>query len=335
MTRRSFILGFCAVWFGAIPVWAAEASPDEFVSELTRIEQASGGRLGVAMLDMQSNTVKGIRMNEVFPMCSTFKVLAVGALLAQVDAGKEQLSRRVVITKDEVLPYSPITSQHVGGEGMTLAEICKAAITRSDNTAANLVLDCVGGPVGATAYVRGLGDPVTRLDRREPDLNHVISGDPRDTTTPAAMLNDLTTLTLGNVLSPGSRKQLIVWLEATETGDDRLRAGLPKSWMVGDKTGTSHNTYNDIAVIWPPHRPPVVVSVVWMRTVRPGSCHWPGVRTGGALRMRCQMRWAGSEPLVAVSSIPAAVATASTGAWFSRRRQARAPSGWSQWTVAG
>jgi len=232
---------------------------DEMSQKLAQIEEASGGRLGVAMLNTGSGK-ELVYHNESFPMCSTFKLLAVSALLAQVDAGREQLSRRLTFKKSDLVTHSPATEEHVGGKGMTLAALCKAAMTLSDNTAANLIVSCVGGPAGVTAYARSLSDTVTRLDRTEPDLNDIVPGDPRDTTTPLAMLEDLKTLVLGDALSLASREQLTSWMKDCKTGDERLRAGLPKDWVIGDKTGTLKNTANDIAVIWPPNRAPIVVT---------------------------------------------------------------------------
>ena len=153
---------------------------------------------------------------------------------------------------------------------MTLAELCHAAITLSDNTAGNLLLDSFGGPAGLTAFARTLGDNITRLDRRETELNEAIPGDPRDTTTPAAMLDDMRRLLLDDVLSPASRQQLADWLLANTTGASRLRAGLPGDWRVGDKTGTSDNgASNDIAIAWPPGRAPLLVTAYYAEATVP------------------------------------------------------------------
>jgi beta-lactamase class A len=147
---------------------------------------------------------------------------------------------------------------------MTIREICAAALTLSDNTAANLMLESFGGPVELTAWLRSISDHVTRLDRRETALAEATPGDPRDTTTPVAMLEDLHKIVLGNVLSESSREQLIAWMTANQTGDRRLRAGVPPGWRVADKTGSgAHNTTNDIAVIWPPARGPIIVSAYY------------------------------------------------------------------------
>jgi beta-lactamase class A len=162
-----------------------------------------------------------------------------------------------------------VTEKHTA-DGMTLAELCDAAVTLSDNTAGNLLLAALGGPAGITAFARSLGDPVTRLDRIEPELNEAKPGDPRDTTSPAAMTANLRALVLGDALSAASRAQLTAWLAANKTGDTRLRAQLPAGWRVGDKTGTGGNgSNNDVGVLWPPGRAPIVVSAYLTETAVP------------------------------------------------------------------
>jgi beta-lactamase class A len=188
-------------------------------------------------------------------MCSTHKALSAAAILARVDRGEERLDRRLRFSPDAVLPYSPGTQAHAGEEGMTIAAICEAAMTLSDNTAANLMLGAIGGPAGLTDFLRRHGDDVTRLDRTEPSLNEALPGDPRDTTSPFAMAATLDRLVLGDVLAPASRETLIAWLVAGKTGGARLRAGVPQDWRVGEKTGTGDNgTANDIGLFWPPQR---------------------------------------------------------------------------------
>jgi beta-lactamase class A len=241
---------------------AASALHEKFVDELKRLENESGGgRLGVTLLDTGTGHRVGQRMDERFPMCSTFKVLASGAVLQGVDAGKENLSRRIYFSETDLVTHSPETQKHVGPHGMTVAELCKAAITLSDNTAGNLLLASIGGPQGLTAFVRGLGDDMTRLDRAETALNEALPDDPRDTTTPNAMASDLRALVLDGMLSAESRAQLADWLAANTTGGKRLRAGLPAAWRVGDKTGSGERgTANDVAVIWPPDRAPFILT---------------------------------------------------------------------------
>ena len=224
------------------------------------IESRVGGRLGVAVLDTATGALAGHRLDERFPMCSTFKCLAAAQVLARVDAGQERLDRRVVVTRESLLEWSPVTGKHVGGAGMTVAELCEAAVTVSDNPAANLLLASLGGPAGLTAFLRRIGDGVTRLDRDEPSLNEAVPGDPRDTSTPRAMAATLRTLLLGDALSAAGRERLTQWMAATSTGAKRLRAGLPAGWRVADKTGTGRlGTTNDVGVLWPAHGAPLVV----------------------------------------------------------------------------
>jgi beta-lactamase class A len=195
-------------------------------------------------------------------MCSTFKVLAAAAVLKLVDEGKEHLDRMVAYGKEDILEYAPITKEHLKEGGMTLGDLCAAAVEQSDNTAGNLLLRTIGGPVGLTSFFRALGDEITRLDRMEPDLNTAIPGDERDTTTPAAMRDDLVRLLTGDVLSPASRSQLETWLAGNKTGAQMIRAGVPTSWRVGDKTGRGANgATNDVAVLRPPNKPPIFLAI--------------------------------------------------------------------------
>ncbi|MEW9624881.1 class A beta-lactamase [Rhodanobacter geophilus] len=243
------------------PALARSAREADAEARLAALERRHGGRLGVAILDTGDGRRCGHRADERFLMCSTHKVLTVGAVLARVDQGAERLDRRVVFGSDVVLSWAPVTSHRVGAPGMTVAELCEAAITVSDNTADNLLLASLGGPAAVTAFARRLGDRLTRLDRIEPALNVGADGDPRDTTTPHAMLGDLRALLLGNVLSAASRDRLAAWMRATRTGLDKLRARLPGDWQAGDKTGSgAHDETNDIAIFWPPQRKPLLVT---------------------------------------------------------------------------
>jgi beta-lactamase class A len=267
ITRRQFQLGLgTALIATALTIrpkaMRASIADQQFIDEIKRLESKSGGRLGVCILDTASGARHVHRGDERFPMCSTFKALAAAAVLARVDSGSEQLTRRITYGASALVTYSPVTEKHVAG-GMTVAEICEAAVTLSDNTAGNLLLAAIGGPSGLTAFVRSLGDQFTRLDRDEPSLNEALPDDPRDTTTPNAMASTLQALILGTkALSPPSREQLTAWLVANKTGDTRLRAGFAKDWRIGDKTGTgARGTNNDIGVAWPPNKPPIVVTV--------------------------------------------------------------------------
>jgi beta-lactamase class A len=239
---------------------AADGARPDIEAQLAEIEAATKGHLGVAILDTKTGDFFATRENERFALCSTFKVLAATLVLDRVDHGQEKLDRVIPFTKKDLVPYSPVTEGRAGSKGMTLGELTGAAMTHSDNTAANLVLNSFGGPKALTAYLRSLGDKATRIDRMEPVLNKVSAGDPRDTTTPRAMAYTLQRILLGNVLTKSSEKQLIDWLTASTTGGKRLKAGLPKDWRIGDKTGTCKGAANDVAIIWPPNRAPVIVA---------------------------------------------------------------------------
>ena len=194
-------------------------------------------------------------------MCSTFKLPLVAAVLKRVDAGEESLGRHVAYDEAALLEYAPVTREHVSEGGMSVEALCEASITLSDNTAANLLLETVGGPSGLTDFFRTIGDSTSRLDRNEPMLNAAIPGDERDTTTPSAMLGMMQQLLLGHVLGGASKERLLGWLIATKTGLKRLRAGLPADYRVGDKTGTGNNgVTNDLAIAWPPSKPPILIA---------------------------------------------------------------------------
>ncbi len=261
ISRRTLL---AASLLTAPAAWAFRAVADDFEDALAALERRHGGRLGVAVLDTANGRLRSHRGDERFPLCSTFKFLAAALVLARVDRKEESLDRRIVYGKADLVTYSPITEKYAG-EGMTVGALCEAAVTLSDNTAGNLLLDSFGGPAGLTAYMRSLGDPVTRLDRRETALNEAAPGDPRDTTTPAAMAAALQKTVLGTALSPASRTQLADWLVATKTGDKRLRAGVPKGWRVGDKTGSGgNNATNDVGVFWPSNRASIVVAAYYV-----------------------------------------------------------------------
>jgi beta-lactamase class A len=265
MSRRKLLI---TALLAGPAMLSLRAAADDPVGELQRgvadLERRHGGRLGVAVLDTSTMKLIAHRGDERFPLCSTSKYPTAAFVMARVDRKEESLTRRIVYSRDYLVPYSPITKKHVDDDGLTVGEICAAALTLSDNTAENLLLDSFGGPGELTAYIRSIGDSVTRFDRREPELNEATSGDPRDTTTPVAMLEILHKTILGTALSVSSRERLTAWLVACKTGDKRLRAGVPKNWRVGDKTGSGpNNVTNDIAVIWPPGRGPIIVTAYY------------------------------------------------------------------------
>ena len=234
---------------------------DPLTDKITAVEARLGGRIGVAMRDLASGQSWTYKADERFPLSSTFKALLGGAVLARVDARKEELARNISFSAEDLVSYSPVTEKHVES-GMSVEALCEATITVSDNSAGNLLLKTVGGPEGLTAFLRSIGDETTRLDRWETALNEGTPGDERDTTTPNAMLDTLNTLLFGDVLSEGSRKQLADWMIADQVADGLIRASLPKGWKIGDKTGAGgHGSRSIVAVIWPPEGGPVLAAI--------------------------------------------------------------------------
>lgn len=264
LDRRAFLLASAALTIGA----PAVAASDPFAA----LEAKHGGRLGVAALDTATGNRLAHRADERFPMCSTFKLLVVGAVLKNVDLGSERLDRWVGFGSSDLIANSPVSSSRLNAGGMTLSDLCAAAITLGDNTAANLLLNALGGPAAATRYVRSLGDSVTRIDRNEPTANTCIPGDPRDTTTPLTMLSDLRALTEGGVLSEDSQTLITDMLKDCQTASARILAGLPLGWTSGDKTGTGANgTENDVAVLYPPNRPSIFVAAYYTGSPAPDA----------------------------------------------------------------
>lgn len=263
MDRRNFMrLGCVALTSGSVLALAKNFQAMEM--DLSALERETGGRLGVFISDQASGKSFGYRQSERFPMCSTFKWLAGAALLKRVDSGQESLDRRVHFSTERLMEWAPVTRRFAGNSGMTLAELCEAAITESDNTAADIIVQEIGGIPAWNAYVRSLGDDTTRLDRPEPFLNEARAGDERDTTTPAAMSRNLRRILLENALSTSSRDLLLKWMYATKYSGQRLRKNLPEDWRLADKTGTGNSgtgTASDVGVFWSPRGDAVVVSV--------------------------------------------------------------------------
>lgn len=227
---------------------------------LDRLERREGGRVGVHLLDTGTGESVGHRQDERFAFASTVKALLAAVVLDRLpEAG---LERRLRWTEADLVDYSPVTEQHVDG-GLTVAEVLEAAVTVSDNTAANLLLELVGGPAGLDRALAEVGDETTEAVRTEPTLNDFTPGDPRDTSTPRALAESLAAFAVGDALGEGDRQVLVDLLRRNTTGDDLVRAAAPEGWVVGDKTGTADwGTRNDIAVLEPPGREPIVLAVL-------------------------------------------------------------------------
>ncbi|MBD2892868.1 Beta-lactamase AST-1 [Actinomadura sp. RB99] len=253
---------------------------------LNALEKSRGDRIGAFAVDTGTGRFASYRADERFAFASTFKVMACGAVLRKARRTDPGLMNRVIhYTKKDLVDNSPVTEDHVK-DGMTVSALCKAAITQSDNTAGNLLLRQIGGPAGDTAFLRSLGDRVSRHDRWETDLNLWKPGELRDTTTPRAWAADLRTLTVGGALVRADRDRLTGWMKQTITGDKRIRAGLPKGWTVGDKTGTggTYGTANDMAIAWPPSGAPVIIVITTNRLTADAAADEPAIaETAGIL----------------------------------------------------
>lgn len=270
---------FCLAALTAIIAFPQDAQAQEeadsaFQEALATLEKRhAGGRLGVTVLNTATGERLTYRADERFAMASTLKLLLAAAVLSRVDAGTESLARPISYGQEDLLSYAPVTRAHLESPSgqlreeatLTVAALCAAAIKLSDNTAANLLIELIGGPAGFTHYARSIGDEMTRLDRNEPSLNENRPGDERDTTTPMAMARNLRRLLVGSKLSASSRARLRRWLIASRTGGAKLRAGLGPTWTVGNKTGAGgRGASNDVAIAWPPGgEAPIIITVYY------------------------------------------------------------------------
>lgn len=253
--RRSLIAG--------LPLLAAApslASPDRFVAlrrAIPQIERSAGGPIGIALIDTHTGARFSHRAGNRFPLCSTFKLLLAARLLHGADHGEWAMADRLPVTKADMLFNAPFTEKRIGGTA-SLLELAQAMASLSDNPAANIAMARTGGPVALTRWLRGIGDQVTRLDRNEPEMNNETPGDPRDTTTPAAMLATCRALVEGRILSPAARAQVLAWMAASQTAETMIRAALPPGWGEANKTGSgSWHARNIVSIITPPGRKPI------------------------------------------------------------------------------
>ncbi|WP_395940810.1 class A beta-lactamase Bla1 [Bacillus thuringiensis] len=228
--------------------------------EFSQLEKKFDARLGVYAIDTGTNRTIAYRPNERFAFASTYKALAAGVLLQENSIDK--LNEVITYTKDDLVEYSPVTEKHVD-TGMTLGEIAEAAVRSSDNTAGNILFHKIGGPKGYEKALRQMGDRVTMSERFETELNEAIPGDIRDTSTAKAIATNLKAFTVGNALPADKRKILTEWMKGNATGDKLIRAGVPTDWEVADKSGAgSYGTRNDIAIVWPPNRAPIIIAIL-------------------------------------------------------------------------
>jgi beta-lactamase class A len=253
LTRRDLMIGTLAAGV-ASPVLAA--SPFDVIEATL-----AGGRLGVAAVDLASGRHLLHNADSRFPLCSTFKLPLAAAVLSQVEAGTLSLDQPVRFTRADIVAHAPVVEPALATGHLSVRDLVGAILVVSDNAAANLLLPLVGGPAGLTRFLRRHGDPLSRLDHVEPELNAFTPGNPADTTTPAAMLALTRRLLVRNALKPASQAMLVDWMTQNATGAPRLRAGFPASWRSGDRTGTADGKTNDVAIAWPaPGRAPLIVA---------------------------------------------------------------------------
>lgn len=262
--RRRYLLAAASLPLAACSSWASGNASSEH-AQFAQLENAFDGRIGVFALDTNNGAHFAYRAAERFPMNSTFKAILAGAILERSARTPGLLRQRIDYGTQDLVTYSPVAQRHLA-TGMTVAEACAGAVQYSDNTCANLLMKLLGGPAAVTAFARTIGDREFRLDRWETELNTAIPGDARDTTTPEAMARSLQRLVLGDALPEAQRMQLRDRLLGNTTGAERIRAGVPADWQVGDKTGSGdYGSAHDIAVLWPPRRAPVVLAVYTTR----------------------------------------------------------------------
>ncbi len=268
--NRRQALGLTSAFLLHGSTWAVAASATADISHapLAALEKKVGGRLGVAFLNTGNGSIVGHRLHERFGMCSTFKLALAAEVLRKIDQGTLKSDQWVTYGKADILSHAPVAKEHLARGGMTVLAMAEAIQTTSDNTAANALLKLIGGPAAFTQLLRAGGDNVTRVDRMEPEMNRVGPGEVRDTTTPHAAALTAQRQLVGGWLKPESNRLLISWMEATETGTKRLRAGFPPGWRAGDKTGTGMSKgmadkYNDLAIVWPPGKPPILITAYY------------------------------------------------------------------------
>ncbi|WP_237230058.1 SGM family class A beta-lactamase [Sphingobium sp. TKS] len=233
------------------PRYMVSESAMKSVRNPKEIETETGGRLGVALVDSKGALILGFNRDERFAMCSTFKAPLAAAILTGAEGGKFGLEGQISFTKADILDYAPVVKKNGKRGRMSMEELAAAAVEVSDNSAANLLLPMIGGPEGLTMFIRAHGDTVTRLDRTEPTLNENVEGDERDTTSPAAMAGLMGRLIFRDLKTESAGK-LRGWLNASTTGTNRIKAGLPKDWTSGSKTGSCGTAYNDVALVKSP-----------------------------------------------------------------------------------
>lgn len=261
-TRMAFATLYGKLLLATLVISATTgARADALGDTIEAVEKRIGGNIGVAVYDTGAKSLWQHDGDSRFPLMSTFKTLACAKLLADAEQGHSSLNSTVVIKQQDLVTYSPVTKQQVN-QSFSLQQACRTTLATSDNTAANIVLNGIGGPIAFTDFMRSIGDDATRLDRLEPFLNEAAKGDPRDTTTPTAMVKSLDALLYGDFLSESSKQQLTQWMKDNRVSDSLLRAVLPEGWQIADKSGAGGNGSRGIVgSVWKQNRAPILVSI--------------------------------------------------------------------------
>ncbi|MEV8569300.1 class A beta-lactamase [Streptomyces sp. NPDC051322] len=287
--RRTVLALGAGTALAALPLDAtASAAPARFRAvdrRLSDLEQEHHARLGVFGRNLRTGETVVRRADERFPMCSVWKTLAAAAVLRDLDRHGECLAERIHYTEADLVAHSPVTGtpEHLAG-GMTVAELCAAAVSISDNTAANLLLRELGGPTAVTRFARSVGDPTTRLDRWETELNSAEPWRVEDTTSPRAIATTCARLVVGRVLNRPDRDRLTTWMRNSATNGQSCRAGLPADWTIADKTGSGdYGTNNDVGVTWTPDGTPIVLAVLTTHQDASSTADYPLVAAAAGL----------------------------------------------------
>jgi beta-lactamase class A len=271
-SRRAFVQ-IAAV--AGLSACVGKPLPNPAIAALAELERQAGGKLGVGFLIPATGASLSHNGGERFGMASSFKLALAAVILREADQGRLSLGTQLPISQADMVANSPVVRENLPKGIMSIEALAKAAQTTSDNAATNILLRHLGGPAAFTAKLRELGDDTTILARLEPDMMMVVRGDPRDTTTPEAMAKTIGKMLATDWLSPASNALLIDWMVETRTGLKRLRAGLPGVWKAGDKTGTTAaddvsqpDRYNDIAIVWPPSKLPMIITAYYESPVK-------------------------------------------------------------------
>ena len=257
--KAHFFSAIVAIFCFTLSLNVNANTPNSLITTVKDAETELDARIGLAMHDMETGKHWEYRADERFPLSSTFKTLACANVLHNADLGQENLNRKIKFSKSNLVTYSPVTEKHADKKAMSLSELCQATLSTSDNSAANFILQAIGGPKSLTRFLRSIGDDTTQLDRWETELNEAVPGDQRDTTTPTAIMTTLEKLVIGDTLSTVSRQQLQSWLKGNEVGDALFRKGVPSDWDVADRTGAGgYGSRSITAVMWPPSHKPIL-----------------------------------------------------------------------------